>query len=56
MNTTRTDMHYVYNLLYWHQSLSSTFRAHLKKGNSPRALTAPSTEPENTAQSQGLFP
>lgn len=30
MNTTRIDMHYVYNLLYWHQSLSSTFHAQLK--------------------------
>lgn len=31
MNTTRIDMHYVYNLLYWHQSLSSTFHAQFKK-------------------------
>lgn len=58
MNTTRIDMHYVYNLLYWHQSLSSTFHAQFKKKkkcNCPRALTASQTKPENTAQLQIFF-
>lgn len=52
MNTTRIYMHYVYNLLSWHQSLSSTFHAQLKKFKCPRALTPSQSELEQTAQPQ----
>lgn len=55
MNTTRIYMHYVYNLLSWHQSLSSTFHEQLKKFNCPRALTASQSELEHTAQPQIFF-
>lgn len=55
MNTTRIDMHYVYNLLSWHQSLSSTFHAQLKKFKCPRALTPSQSELEHVAQPQIFF-
>lgn len=52
MNTTRIYIHYVYNLLSCHQSLSSTFHAQLKKFKCPRALTPSQSELEHTAQPQ----
>lgn len=52
MNSTRINMHYVYNLLSWHQSLSSTFHAQLKKFKCPRALTPSQSELEQAAQPQ----
>lgn len=52
MNATRIVMHYVYNLLSWHQSLSSTFHAQLKKCKCPRALTPSQSELEHTAHPQ----
>lgn len=52
MNTTRIYIHYVYNLLSCHQSLSSTFHAQLKKFKCPRTLTPSQSELEHTAQPQ----
>lgn len=52
MNTTRIVMHYVYNLLSWHQSLSNTFHAQLKKFKCSKALTPSQSELEHTAHPQ----